>query len=227
MNIHNAIETISRKSLHEELVERLRGLIVEGTLAPGEKFPEKDLCAKFGVSRTPMREALKVLASDGLIVLEANRGAWVSKMTVAELSEIFPVLAVLEALSGELACAHIADDEIANIRAIHDEMCAHCSARNLVEYFRTNQEIHEAIIKAARNATLALQHRALAVRVRRARFVANISDERWRQAMEEHNSIIEALEARDGARLSVLLKRHLMNKFETVKKRLEEVETSA
>lgn len=221
MNVQSSIQTISRKSLHEELVERLQNLIVEGVLAPGEKFPEKDLCLQFGVSRTPMREALKVLAADGLILLEPNRGAWVSRITIEELQEVFPILAVLEGLSGELACANITDEEIKAIRSLHNEMLTHFKDRNITEYFRTNQEIHEAIIKAARNTTLAFQHRGLAVRARRARFVANISDERWQVAVDEHEKMINALEARDGARLSEILKLHLENKFESVRKQME------
>jgi len=221
MNVQSPIQTIYRKSLHEQLVERLQDLIVEGVLAPGEKFPEKDLCAQFGVSRTPMREALKVLAADGLIVLEPNRGAWISSITIEELRELFPVLAALEALSGELACANILDEEIAEIRMYHDEMVRHFDDRNRMEYFRTNQKIHHAIIKAAGNATLEAQHHALAARVRRARYTANISEDRWKQAVEEHEIIIHALEARDAVRLSDILKRHLQNKFETVRRQLE------
>ena len=221
MNAQSSIQTISRRSLHEELVERLQNLIVEGVLAPGEKFPEKDLCLQFGVSRTPMREALKVLAADGLIVLEPNRGAWVSRITIEELQEVFPILAVLEGLSGELACANITDEEIKAIRALHNEMLTHFKGRNMTGYFRTNQEIHEAIIKAARNSTLEFQHRGLAVRARRARYAANISDERWQEAVDEHERMIIALEARDGAQLSKILKQHLENKFKSVRKQME------
>lgn len=222
MNVQSAIQTISRKSLHEELVERLQNLIVEGVLAPGEKFPEKDLCAQFGVSRTPMREALKVLAADGLIVLELNRGAWVSSITIEELQEVFPVLAALEALSGELACANITDEEIKAVRVFHDEMLIHFNDRNMKEYFRINQKIHKAIIKAARNDVLEVHHLGLAARARPARYLVNISDERWKRAVDEHEIIIDALEARDGTRLSDILKQHLQNKFDTLRKRLEE-----
>ena len=149
MNIQRSIEAISRRSLHSELVERVQNLIVDGTLLPGTKLPEKELCEQFGVSRTPMREALKVLAVDGLIVLENNRGAWVSKVTIEELEELFPVMGALEALAGELACQHISDAQIEEVRATHAEMLKHYKSRNRPEYFRTNQLIHEMILKAA------------------------------------------------------------------------------
>ena len=114
----NLTETIKRPSLHEELVERLRNLVVEDALKPGEKVPEKDLCESFGVSRTPLREALKVLASEGLVVLQANRGARVAKVTLKELENTFPVIAVLEQLAGELACRNLDDAGIATRRLL-------------------------------------------------------------------------------------------------------------
>lgn len=217
MNIAHSIESIARPSLHAELVDRLHKMIVEGTLAPGSKIPERELCERFGVSRTPMREALKVLAADGLVSLAPNRGAWVSKMTVEELEEVFPVMGALEALSGELACERITEAQLDRIRATHNVMVEHYRAGDLTEYFQANQEIHEAILEAADNATLAAQYRSLAARIRRARYLANMSDERWSQAVAEHEQILQALERREGAELAGILRRHLMNKFETVR----------
>ena len=99
MQATQSVQTITRKSLHHELVDRLQTLIINAELAPGSKVPEKVLCDQFGVSRTPLREALKVLASDGLVRLEPNRGAWVTQVTEEEVEEVFPVLGALEALS--------------------------------------------------------------------------------------------------------------------------------
>ena len=215
--VQHSIEPITRKSLHYELVDRIQSLVLDGTLPAGQKIPEKELCVRFGVSRTPMREALKVLAVDGLVYLEPNRGAWVSKLTVAELEEVFPIMAALEALSGELACENLTEDEYERICQYHQEMLVHYESGNLAEYFRTNQLIHEAILEAARNNTLAVQYRSLAARVRRARYLANMSQTRWRQAVKEHEEIIAALCRRDGKGLSKILKRHMANKFETVR----------
>ena len=122
MTPDHAPQTITRTSLHLELVERLQSLIINGGLEPGAKVPEKNLCEQFGVSRTPMREALKVLASDGLVDLKPNRGAWVTLVTTSEVEEVFPVLGALEALAGELACKNITDEEIAAIGTLHDQM---------------------------------------------------------------------------------------------------------
>ena len=213
-------EPIRRRTLHDEMTDRLRLLIVEGELAPGAKVPERALCERFGVSRTPLREALKVLANEGLVDLLPNRGAQVSRLTLAALEEAFPVMGALEALAGELAAANITDAEIAAIRQRHTVMVSHFRAGNLKAYFSANQAIHEAILEAARNPTLIALYRGLAGRVRRARYMANMSPRRWAQAVEEHEEILEALGARDGRRLGKILRRHLANKFETVKEAL-------
>jgi DNA-binding GntR family transcriptional regulator len=121
-------DAIVRRSLHDELVERLQRLIIEGDLTPGEKVPEKELCERFNVSRTPMREALKVLANAGLVTLTPNRGASVTEVTVEDLQEVFPVMGALEALSGELACEKISDAELTAVRKLHEDMVGHYKA---------------------------------------------------------------------------------------------------
>lgn len=209
--------SIVRRSLHDEIVDLVREMILSSELEPGEKVPEKDLCARFGVSRTPMREALKVLAVDGLVTLTPNRGAFVSTLTVDDLNDVFPVMGALESLSGELAATLMTDAEISGVRAIHAKMVKHYEKRDLSAYFKLNQAIHEAILEGSRNQTLIGMYRSLASRVRRARYLANMSDSRWQQAVDEHEIIIKRLEARDAKGLAEILKQHLANKFETVK----------
>ncbi len=200
---------IERKSLHLELVDRLQPLIIGGELVPGSKVPEKLLCARFGVSRTPLREALKVLASDGLIRLEPNRGAWVTTVTISEVEEVFPVLGALEALSGELACKSISDTEIEAVRALHDDMIASYERRDLDAYFSINQKIHRAILLAARNETLSASCQALSLRMQRARYLANMTEGRWYDAVQEHEKILKYLMARDGRNLAQTLLDHM------------------
>ena len=213
---------IQRRPLHNELADRLRHMIVEGELAPGEKLAEKELCDQFGVSRTPLREAMRVLATEGLVQLTPNRGCAVAKLTLADLDEAFPIMGALEALSGELACQHITDAELARIRELHDRMVAKYQAGALRDYFKLNEQIHQMILDAARNPTLAQMQLSLSGRVRRARYMANMSPARWSAAVAEHERILEALSARDGKRLAVILKEHLANKLETVKEALTE-----
>lgn len=201
-----------RPNLHDTVVGRLRDLIVEGALAPGARIAERQLCESLGISRTPLREALKVLASEGLVELLPNRGARVARLDERDVEDMFQVMGALEALAGTLACAHITEAELAEIAALHYEMLAQYTRRKLPEYFRLNQAIHAAIVAAARNSILAATYQSLAGRIRRARYLANLSDERWRHAVEEHEAILQALQARDGARLARLLEEHLHNK---------------
>ncbi len=215
-------DPIERKTLHAELVGRLRSLIVEGHFPPGEKLGEQEICDRFHVSRTPLREALKVLAGEGLVEIVPNRGARVSKLTAADLDEAFPVMGALEGLAGELACANISDRGVAAIGKVHTRMVAHYRAGELSDYFRDNEMIHDMILMAADNPTLARMQHGLAGRVRRARYRANMTPKRWAAAVAEHEEILAALQARDGKRLGDVLKRHLANKLDAVKATLEE-----
>lgn len=218
----NISETITRPSLHIELLDRVRDLIIEGSLPPGTKVPERELCERYGVSRTPMREALKVLAVEGLVWLEPNRGAWVSKITIEDLEEVFPVMGALEALSGELACERITDEQIDIICETHRDMVQHYEARDLALYFQSNQAIHEAILDAASNSELTAMYQSLSARIRRARYIANMTEERWKKAVEEHEQILAALKKRDGHELGQILRQHLASKFETVRQWLSD-----
>ncbi len=216
MTAKASVHAIARKSLHQELVGRLQVLIISGDLAPGTKVPEKDLCERFNVSRTPLREALKVLASDGLVTLEPNRGAWVTRVTAGEVEEVFPVLGALEALAGELACQNITDEEIRAVRKVHDEMIVSYESGDLDGYFDLNQKIHRMILLAARNDTLTTACQALSMRLQRPRYLANMSGERWSAAVREHEKIINLLEARDGRQLGVTLAEHMKAKQNSV-----------
>ena len=215
-------QPMTRTTLHDELVQRLRDMIFSGELKGGDRVPEQRLCDMLGISRTPLREALKVLGNEGLLELLPNRGARVATLSEDDIDEIFPVMGALESLSGALACERLSEDEFAEIRALHYQMALHHTRRELAPYFQLNQRIHEAILKAAKNPTLEAQYTALAGRIRLARFRSNMSKDRWDQAMREHEEILSALEARDGKLLSEILGQHLENKRETVKQAIRE-----
>ncbi len=211
---------IERRPLFEQLADRVRELILAGDYAPGQRLQEKEMSERFGVSRTPMREALKVLSSEGLVTLAPNRGAAVTQLDDDELAETFPIMGALEALAGELACAHATDDEIEAIAELHSQMIDAFNRGALDDYYSVNQIIHTAILEAARNSTLTKQIEQLAGRVRRSRFQGGMSDQRWRQAVDEHEVILARLRARDAAGLADALRRHVDTKFETVKEGL-------
>ena len=201
-------------SLHDETLSRLRDHIVEGNIPDGGRVPERQLCEMLGISRTPLREALKVLAAEGLVELLPNRGARVRQLSEHALAELFDVMGGLEALAGRLACEHITDAEIAEIERLHYEMYGFYLHRYMHGYFRINQLIHQKIVEASRNATLQGAYASFAGRIRRIRYSANFARkrERWGEAMREHETILEALRRRAGSELSDLLFIHLRNK---------------
>ncbi len=201
-------------SLHAGLLVKVRDHIVEGNVAEGVRIPERELCALFGVSRTPLRETLKVLAAEGLVELLPNRGARIRPLGEHDLSELFDVVGGLEALAGRLACERITDAEIAEIERLHHEMYAFYLRRDMHAYFGCNQEIHQRIVEASRNVTLRNTYASFAARVRRVRYGANFARnrQRWGEAMREHETILDALQRRAGDELSDILFRHLRNK---------------
>jgi DNA-binding GntR family transcriptional regulator len=201
-------------SLHGEVLGRLRDYIVEGNLSDGARVPERQLCELFGVSRTPLREALKVLASEGVIDLLPNRGARVRTLNEQDIHELFDLMAGLEALAGRLACEAITDAEIAEIERLHHEMYGFYLRRDMPGYFDANQAIHRLIVGAARNSALATAYDSYAGRIRRIRYGANLARkrDRWGEAMREHEAILDALRRRAGQELSDILFIHLRNK---------------
>ena len=201
-------------SLHGELLAALRDYIVEGNLADGARIPERLLCDRFGISRTPLREALKVLASEGLIELLPNRGARVRELGPQDLRELFDVMGGLEALAGRLACERISDAEIGEIERVHHEMYRFYLRREMHGYFQCNQAIHQMIVDAAGNAPLRATYSSFAGRIRRVRYSANLATDRdrWGEAMREHEAILDALRRRAGSELSDILFVHLRNK---------------
>lgn len=204
-----AIAPLSRRSLHDELVERIRDMIIEGQLPPLSRIHEGQLGKALGVSRTPLREALKFLASEGLLELVPGRGAVVRKLTPKDVRDMLDVLGAIETLGGRLACRNATDAEIAGLRRLHDEMMVLYRARNRLEYYRRNQAIHSGIARLSGNALLASTHQVIQARLKRIRFIGNEEPDKWAGAVAEHEEMIVALEARDEARLADVIARHL------------------
>ena len=158
---------LKRQSLHAEVIERLRDMIVEGVLAPGERIPEADLCAHFGISRTPLREALRVLASEGLIEPHGGRGSRVTRITTDEIGELFEVVAGLERMAAELAAQRMNAAAIESLRALHVRMEKYFKDGDRHRYFGLNQQTHTKIVHLSGNSVLAATHASLMVKVRR------------------------------------------------------------
>jgi len=202
--------------LHEQAAARLRTMLVEGRIAPGAKLNERELAEALRISRTPLREAIKMLAAEGLVDLLPNRGAVAVKLTEADVNHSFELLAELEGLAGELAAARISDEARNELRAKHFEMMA-CHARgDLSGYYRLNALIHAGISAAAANPVLSDTYGKVNARVQSLRFRTNQNGAKWQRALAQHTQMLEALDARDGAALRAILKLHLVDKRDTV-----------
>ena len=207
---------ISKLGLHDQVAARLRTMLVEGRIAPGAKLNERELCEQLRVSRTPLREAIKLLGAEGLVDLLPNRGAAAVKLGEADVRNAFEVLAGLEGMSGELAAQRITDAELVEVRAMHFEMLA-CHARSdLSGYYRLNALIHAAINSAAKNPVLSKTYRDVNARVQALRFRTNQNAAKWKLAVKEHGQMLDALDARDSAALRQLLVEHLHHKRDSV-----------
>jgi DNA-binding GntR family transcriptional regulator len=207
---------IQRAALHDRIVERLHVLITEGELEPGERINERELADRLEVSRTPLREALRVLAAEKLVTISPNYGATVTQMTRQEIGDTFELMSALERFSGELACQRITEEELAEVRDAHEAMLSHWQRHDLPAYYRANQRIHDLINRAARNEALRQTYLSLNRRLHPLRLSSNRSEAKWRKAVEEHREMMAALEARDGSGLGALMERHLLEKRDAV-----------
>lgn len=216
---------IPRAALHEQVAQRLRLMLVEGRIAPGAKLNERELSELLNVSRTPLREAIKMLAAEGLVELLPNRGAVAVSLTEADVLNTFEVMAGLEAQSGELAAQRITAEELAEIQAMHFEMMAAYTRRDLSGYYALNARIHSAISAAAKNPVLEAVYKQVNARLQALRFRSNQDGEKWKRAVEEHEKMVEALAARDGAAMREVLLTHLRNKRDVVLEQLREAQS--
>lgn len=206
------------RTLPGAVAGQLRERIIQGEFPPGARLNERALCDLLGVSRTPLREAFRVLAAEGLVEIEPNRGAQVVALSEANIREAFEVIGGLEAMSCRMACERATDQEIAEIRALTYEMMASHARHDLPTYFRTNRQIHERISLAAHNSLLKQLYDAQNARIQNLRFVSNEDRQKWDLAMREHIEMAEALEARDADRLAAIMRQHLQRKCETALK---------
>lgn len=218
------IFSIPAGALHEQATHRLRQMLVEGQIVPGAKLNERELCEQLKVSRTPLREAIKTLAAEGLVELVPNRGAVAVQLSEDDVRNTFEVMAALEAASGQLAAQRVTDAELAEIKAMHYEMLAAYTRRDLSAYYTLNAAIHRAINAAARNPVLTSTYSQVNARLQALRFRSNQDGEKWSRAVQEHETMIQALEARDGAAMASVLTAHLNNKRDVVMEQLRSQE---
>jgi DNA-binding GntR family transcriptional regulator len=199
---------LERMSLHDQLVAKVREMIVNGELQAGAPLPEKMLCETFGVSRTPLREAFKILASEGLIELRPHRTPVVTPVNPDEIANSFAVMVAIDGVAGAAAAERATDDDIARLDAMHAQLVALHRDASRANYFRLNQDIHLEITRLAANPTLLNIWMTLNANIYRARAVANYDARRWTESVQEHETFMAMLRARDAQGFAAALSAH-------------------
>ena len=208
-----------RLPVHGDVVARLRDLIVAGEFAEDEHLSERMLCERLQVSRSPMREALKAIAAEGLIVFQPNKGARVAKISVEELRDTFKVVEVLEIYAAVEACRRASEVRIAEIGELHFRMLKFHAMRDHSGYFNLNMQVHEKIVEAADNPVLLALYRQANARIRRFRYFSHqrlhaetggirLDEQSFNSSIQDHEKIFQALRMRDEEGIRALIHEH-------------------
>lgn len=215
------------KAVAENVAAILRDRIVKGDLAPMDRIVERRLSAELDVSRTPIREALKLLESDGLITISLHRGAHVSQYHSQDADALFDVISVLEGLAARRLAETIADKNLGVLEEMHAEMLGCYRGGKSTEYFDINTVIHDFIVEKCNNPVLMATHRRLIARARRGRYIAIVKPERLAQAVGEHEEVMQAFRTRDPERAARVWEEHLVHTGQTVVEVLRKAESAS
>lgn len=202
---------IARTALYEEVAERLRTRIYAHELAPGAWVDEQTLADEFGISRTPMREALKVLAAEGLVRLEPRRGCYVAELSEQDLDEIFPVMALLEGRVAYEAARKVTAADLARLTALHQALEEAAAAGDADRFFEANQAFHAALQEIAGNRWLKQMIDDARKVIKLTRRDSLNLEGRLRQSLAEHRQILKAIEARDPDAAGRSMHDHLLS----------------
>lgn len=200
-----------RGRLHQEAAAKLRERILSGELPPGMRLREVQLCEQLGVSRTPIREAFRTLAAEGLVELLPNRSVVVAELRMPDIEHLYRVFGALEGLAGELACERVTEAQIAEMGRLLSQMVDLHQKGERGKYMEINRQLHRMVIDIAANPVLTATWASLLPRVERARALPNLDPNRWTAALLEHSKMFTALAARDGKLLSELARQHFLN----------------
>ena len=212
--------TIARKTLLDELLPRLNDMIIDGELDPGCRIPEEALCARFGVSRTPLREALKMLSVKGLVHLLPNKGANVVRITQQEAEELIPLLGIIESHASERACARIDQAGITRITELHVQLIENHRCGDEQTYLRTNRALHGTIVAAAGNDVLTQIYQLVEMRLCLLPVARRLAPH-WTEAVDDHENMLQALHKRNGTQLATILRDHVRHKAAVIQKAFE------
>ncbi len=208
--------------LAEQVAAQLRRDILRGKFAPGASIKERDNAAVLGVSRTPMREAIRILAKEGLLILRHSRSPIVAQPTFKEVSDAVEVLLSLEFLSAELACRNATDADIEEIHGIHDQIAEQYDHLDPLDLFEIDMAFHTAIARATHNDALLTTYRSYLERLWRARFLSAKQKRNRDRVVNQHSAILAALEARDAQKAKARIGEHLGNLAESIRPVIEQ-----
>ncbi len=208
---------IKRATLHVKIADALREMIMTGEFTEGDKINEAELCDRMEISKTPLREALRVLSVEGLIRLVPNHGAFVTLPTIGEVTEMFDVMAVLEGVCARRAAEKMTDGDFDRIAALHGELEEAYEARDQKAYIRVNDRYHSLVQELAENRTLngivnGLRKKILLHRFQSLNLAGRIDD-----SIGEHRALLAAFRDRNGSRAEELMKVHLKNQAEALR----------
>jgi DNA-binding GntR family transcriptional regulator len=212
---------IPRQSLRAEVVSRLRSEIIEGIWKPGARLQERLLCERFGISRSPLREAYHVLATEGLLELSPNRGAVVTAPTLEDVLQHYVLLRALETLGIELACDNATEDELDELELLHRKMRRLSDKGDMTAFLKVNNDVHRAIVCASGNRPLIDTHQIVARHIIRLQNLNGAIEHSAEESLAEHDAFIKPLLERDREAASAAFKKHLSTVEENLRKRLE------
>ena len=215
-------DLIASAALYEQVADRLRARIYDGLMPPGATIDESALCALFGISRTPLREALKVLDREGLVELVPRRGCVVRSLSLEELSELFPIVAVLEGLCAREAVKNSTPEDLAEIEAMHRRLEECAAADDVDAFYDQNHRIHDAIQSLAGNRWLRRVTTDLRRILRLARHEQLKRPGRLKASLEEHRGLLEAFREKDPDRADQRMQEHLCNQWKALEAEREE-----
>jgi DNA-binding GntR family transcriptional regulator len=212
---------IPRQSLQSGVLERLRHEIIEGLWKPGVRLQERLLCQRYGISRSPLREAYQVLASEALLDLLPNRGAVVSAPTVKDSLDHFSFLRAIECFAIELACENASDDVLSEISELHKRLHKLATAKDKSAFYHCNNEVHRAIVCAGGNQAVTDAHLINSRQLIRIQNLYGISEHPIQEALAEHDAFMKALLARQKKRAASELRHHFDTAEDNLRARLE------
>ena len=215
------LKVIEKKTLHEEIANNLRELIMSGELQEGDKIKEDELCSSMGISKTPLREALRVLSVEGLIQLVPNRGSFVSTPTFEEIREMFDVMSVLEGICARAAAKKMSAKDLATLEKLHNKLEKNFKRRAQREYIRINNQFHSFVQELAGNRTLNQIVNGLRQKILLYRYQSLNLPERFEQSIQEHRDLIEAFRKKDSKKAETLMRRHLKTQCDALEKLAE------